>query len=167
MYSEPKACRKLASLMKERVSWLDGTHENDDGCGGLVLTLYGDRTHVQEVLGLEDHCFTFGVVIRLNLVFEKGERPPDIRTLYSLRPSIILVNADKPNAWSGGDLGSIAAHLDMKEDELHEVLSSNTATFQSEALEIIAEEYVQYLLTVEKNLAAIILSTFLTKGPSS
>lgn len=166
MYSEPEACKRIASYMKMRVPWLDATHSNEDGQKGLVVTVYGDRTHVQEVLGLEECFITFGVIIRLDIAFEKGERPPSVRKLYCLSPHIMLVNPDRGNSWSGGDLGSVAQHLGMKEDDLHEIIAPGKKVFRSENLGTIAEEYVQYLLKVEENLAAIILSSYLTKEPT-
>jgi hypothetical protein len=165
LYSEPEACRQIASIIKAHVPWLENTRSNEDGQGGLILTLYGNRSQVLEVLGLKECYITLAAVIRLEIAFEKEKKPPNVRKLYCLAPNIMLVNPERENAWSGVDLGSIAHHFGMKEDELHEVISPGRKVFRSESLAAIAKEYAHHLLTVEENLGAIILSNYLTKEP--
>lgn len=167
MFSDPEACRNIAHFLKKSVSWMSHVHEHEDGSGGLTVTVYSDKKHVQEVLGMDECFISLGAVVRVDIAFEKGERPPETRKLYALSPRVILQNPDRQgNSWSGVDLGSIAEHLGMKEDELHEILSPGVKVFRSEYLGAIAQMYAKYLVEVEENLAAIILSRYLSKGPA-
>jgi len=167
LYSDPQVCRQIASQVKTLVPWLSTPKEHEDDQNGLIITLYSDRTNVREVLGLDGYCFTFAVVVRLDISFEKKEKPPDVRKMYCLTPGIMLIDPDRENTWSGGNIHHVASHLRMSEKSLHDAISPGNKVFKSENPLTIAEEYVAHILEVEENLAMLIVASYLTNGPAS
>lgn len=167
LYSEPEACKRIAYLMKSHVPWLSHAIEEDDGNGGLKISLCSDNERVQELLGA-DNCFiSIKAIVRVNISFDYvGDIPPETKKIYELSPYIEFHNPDvKDRSRSQYSTKLLAEHLGIKQDEFFVNIFPDVKKFFSEHLTEIAKDYAKYVLDVEEKIATAIISNCLSKEP--